>query len=287
LQNNDGISVKGNITWDDGNNQAGLRPETITIQLSQNNTVYKSTETKDKNISSYSFTGLPKYTYDSDGNVNGTYTYSIKEIFTPVPQVINEDTGKTVDVYTITYSPTSASVDSKDGNGTINIKNTLTPPNAPYILPVKDVINSITVVTNINTYTEVVFKKLEQTLSGDGSVTYGTDYSDIHYNVDVNNIAKTIHDMDAGKYEIEVLNPLYILDNIKLSDSQDVELVKEGDTYYLIIKETDHDTYGTVTINLSKKDHIGYQSGPDTVPDPENPKTEKKTGYTYSNMFKH
>lgn len=187
----------------------------------------------------------------------------------------------------LTNTPTSATVDSKDGNGTIDIKNKLTPPNDLYILPVKSAINSITVKTNIETYTEVILKKLEQTLSGDGNVTYGTDYSDIHYNVDVNNIAKTIRDMDAGKYEIVVLNPLYILDNIKLSNAQDVEFIKEGDKYYLIIKETDHDTYGTVTINLVKKDHIGYQSGPDTVPDPENPKTEKKTGYAYNNIYKH
>jgi hypothetical protein len=41
--------------------------------------------------------------------------------------------------------------------------------------------------------------------------------------------------------------------------------VEENGKYYVVIAETGEDSYGMITINLSEKEHIGYQSGPDLV----------------------
>jgi hypothetical protein len=69
--------------------------------------------------------------------------------------------------------------------------------------------------------------------------------------------------MIAGKYEINTTSPIFTIDSVTLSDNEYVSLVKENDKYYVIIEETPHDAYGMITINLTEKEHVGYQSGPD------------------------
>jgi hypothetical protein len=282
LRNNEGYSISGDIIWEDNDNKLGYRPKTVLIDVLQNGSYYIGIGCYNdkKLVENYSFSSLPKYKCDFYGNVTGLYTYSIKEEFSPMPQYINRD-GKAIDAYEITYS--EATLNGSEWKQ--DITNTFVP--AENIISVKPYNNSLTVVTNIETNTEVIFRRLESTYNDDLSVSYTDDYSDIYYNVDVNNIPETISHMVAGKYEIEVLNPIYTLQSIKLTDSEYVTLVEENGKYYIIIEETNSDTYGTVTINLIPKEHIGYQSGPDIVPGPEKPDADKKTGYAINNLFKN
>jgi hypothetical protein len=282
LRNNEGYSISGDIIWEDNDNKLGYRPSSLIIEVQKNDLGYKGTayDNSKKLVESYSFTNLPKYEYDSDDNIIGLNTYSVIEEFYPASQYINRD-GKAIDAYEITYSEATL-----NGSGwRQDITNTFVP--AENIISVKPYNNSLTIVTNIETNTEVIFRRLESTYNDDLTVSYTDDYSDIFYNVDVNNIPETISHMVAGKYEIEVLNPIYTMQSIKLTDSEYVTLVEENGKYYIIIEETNSDTYGTITINLVPKEHIGYQSGPDIVPDPEKSNTDKKTGYSINNLFKN
>ena len=69
------VTVSGTKTWDDNNNQDGIRPSSITVNLLRNGSVVQSkTVTADANgVWKYSFTGLAKY---DDKNVKITYTIS-------------------------------------------------------------------------------------------------------------------------------------------------------------------------------------------------------------------
>ena len=54
-------SVKGVKIWDDGENQDGIRPPSITVNLLANGTKIKSLEVTAANDWKFSFTDLPKY----------------------------------------------------------------------------------------------------------------------------------------------------------------------------------------------------------------------------------
>ena len=67
------VDISGTKVWSDQNNQAGVRPDNITIRLWKNGTEVRSTTisgAKDAATWSYSFTGLPKY----DNGKEITYT---------------------------------------------------------------------------------------------------------------------------------------------------------------------------------------------------------------------
>ncbi|MGG0648705.1 Cna B-type domain-containing protein, partial [Bacillus mycoides] len=70
-------SVSGTKMWNDNNNKFGKRPESITVQLLQNGTEFKTQEVKaDKEGNwNFSFTDLPKY--DEQGS---EYTYTVSEV---------------------------------------------------------------------------------------------------------------------------------------------------------------------------------------------------------------
>ena len=55
------VSVEGAKTWDDNNNQDGVRPESITINLLRNGEVIDSVEVTEADDWSWSFINLPKY----------------------------------------------------------------------------------------------------------------------------------------------------------------------------------------------------------------------------------
>ena len=55
------ISVEGNKTWEDGNNQDGIRPESITVNLLANGKVVKTATVTEEDNWSYVFSNLPKY----------------------------------------------------------------------------------------------------------------------------------------------------------------------------------------------------------------------------------
>ncbi|MDD7282068.1 MAG: Cna B-type domain-containing protein [Erysipelotrichaceae bacterium] len=54
------VSVEGTKTWDDNNNQDGLRPDSITVRLYADGVEVKSVEVSEKDNWAYSFTGLAK-----------------------------------------------------------------------------------------------------------------------------------------------------------------------------------------------------------------------------------
>ena len=62
--NTETVDVSGTKTWDDANNQDGVRPESITVNLLANGVQKDSRTVKASDNWVYSFTGLPKY----DGN---------------------------------------------------------------------------------------------------------------------------------------------------------------------------------------------------------------------------
>src|SRR5690606_22559453 len=65
--------VAGKKTWDDANNQDGVRPEKITVNLLANGEKINSVEVTEKEDWKYSFTDLPKY------KVGEEITYTVDE----------------------------------------------------------------------------------------------------------------------------------------------------------------------------------------------------------------
>lgn len=63
-------AVSGTKTWDDANNQDGMRPESVTINLLANGSVVKSTAVSEDTNWKYEFTDLPVY----DAGVKIVYT---------------------------------------------------------------------------------------------------------------------------------------------------------------------------------------------------------------------
>lgn len=71
------VEISGSKTWDDNNNQDGVRPESITINLLKNGKVIDSKVVTEKDGWAWSFTNLPKY--ENEGT---EIVYSVTE--TPV-----------------------------------------------------------------------------------------------------------------------------------------------------------------------------------------------------------
>ncbi|WP_242215043.1 Cna B-type domain-containing protein, partial [Bacillus cereus group sp. BfR-BA-01383] len=76
-KNTETTELSGKKVWEDYNNKFGTRPESITVQLLQNGTEFKTEEVKaDKEGNwTFSFKDLPKY--DGQGN---EYTYTVSEV---------------------------------------------------------------------------------------------------------------------------------------------------------------------------------------------------------------
>ncbi len=100
-------SLSGSKTWDDNNNQDGIRPASITVQLLANNNVVKTVTVSAENNWAWSFTDLPMYengekivytvaevpvegytpTYNG-GSITNTHTPSVISI--PVSKIWND-----------------------------------------------------------------------------------------------------------------------------------------------------------------------------------------------------
>ncbi|WP_152630518.1 Cna B-type domain-containing protein, partial [Bacillus mycoides] len=76
-KNTEATEISGKKVWEDYNNKFNTRPESITVQLLQNGTEFKTQEVKaDKEGNwNFSFKDLPKY--DGQGN---EYTYTVNEV---------------------------------------------------------------------------------------------------------------------------------------------------------------------------------------------------------------
>ena len=71
------VSVSGTKTWADGDDQDGIRPDSVTVSLLANGTVVETAEATAGNGWSYSFADLPKYSSGVE------ISYSVEEV--PVP----------------------------------------------------------------------------------------------------------------------------------------------------------------------------------------------------------
>ncbi|MFC3900981.1 Cna B-type domain-containing protein [Aliicoccus persicus] len=92
------INIEGTKTWEDANNQDGIRPETITVNLHENGEVIDTLEVTETDEWSYTFADLPRF---NDG-VEIDYTVSEEAV---------EGYETTIDGYDITNSYTPETVE--------------------------------------------------------------------------------------------------------------------------------------------------------------------------------
>ena len=77
------VSIKGEKTWDDANNQDGLRPNKITVRLFAGETEVTSQEVGTNGDWSYEFKDLPEYVQGYENDANYKINYEIKEDSVP------------------------------------------------------------------------------------------------------------------------------------------------------------------------------------------------------------
>ncbi len=74
------VSITGEKTWDDANNQDGLRPEAITVRLFNGQEEVASQRVVEVNGKwTYEFTNLPKYVQGYENDDNHLINYTVKE----------------------------------------------------------------------------------------------------------------------------------------------------------------------------------------------------------------
>ena len=243
--NNKGLVVKGSIYWEDKGDTLGYRPKTVTITLYQNGIEYKTLEVDSFNDNTYEFSKLPKY--DKDLN---KYEYTVKE--TIVANYLVTENGQPVlkDAYSIKADTPNA----LDFTNVFNV-----PDSAP--VPVKpEHENTVTVKTNTEDMITISLKGMETIINSDLSISYSDSYNGQVYNLSANNIGTVLSSMNSGKYEIDYFTTDYIINDIICDGDNNIWIEGNGDKYYLVIKDTNVDVSGTITLNFSKKDHIGYQT---------------------------
>lgn len=240
---NKGLTVKGSIYWEDKGDTLGYRPKTVTITLYQNGIEYKTLEVDSFNDNTYEFSKLPKY----DSNLN-KYSYTVKE--TVIANYLID--GEIKDAYTIKADTPNA----LDFTNVFNV-----PENTIPLIPVKpDHENTITVKTNTEDMITISLKGMETIINSDLSVSYGNNYNGQVYNLSANNIGTVLSKMNSGKYEIDYFTTDYILNDITCNGDNNIWIEGNGEKYFLVIKDTNVNVSGTITLNFSKKDHIGYQT---------------------------
>lgn len=240
---NKGLVVKGSIYWEDKGDALGYRPKTVTITLYQNGIEYKTLEVDSFNDNTYEFSKLPKY--DKDLN---KYSYTVKE--TVIANYLID--GEIKDAYTI-------KADTPNMLDFTNVFNV--PENNIPLIPVKpDHENTVTIKTNTEDMITISLKGMETIINSDLSISYSDSYNGQVYNLSVNNIGTVLSKMNSGKYEISYLDATYVLNDITCDGDNNIWIEGKNDKYYLVIKDTNVDVSGTITLNFSKKDHIGYQT---------------------------
>lgn len=240
-----GLTVSGSIYWEDNGNSLGYRPSTVTITLYQNGEEYKTVEVDTFNNNTYEFIKLPKY--DNDLN---KYEYTVEE--TVIANYLVKENGNYVlkDAYTV----------KADTPNPLDFTNVFNIPSEPPI-PVKpEYTNTVTIKTNTEDKIAISLKGMEAIINDDLSVSYGTSYNGQVYNVSANNIGEVLSSIGSGKYEISYYNTAYILNDITCTGDSNIWIEGNGDTYYLVIKDTNSNISGTITLDFSKKNHVGYQS---------------------------
>ena len=117
------VDISGAKTWDDNNDQDGIRPETITVKLLADNV-----EVDEVTVSApwtYSFTGLPKY---RDGGTLIAYTVEEEPVDGYEPAVTGHDikNSHTPETTSITVTKVWADRDDEDGKRPASLRITLT-----------------------------------------------------------------------------------------------------------------------------------------------------------------
>ena len=129
--NTETVDVSGTKTWDDANNQDGVRPESITVNLLANGVQKDSRTVKASDNWEYSFTGLPKY---NDNGEKVTYTVTENQVDGYLTAVSGTD-------ITNTHTPLQTSVtvskawddaDDQDGIRPASVKVQLYADGQPY-----------------------------------------------------------------------------------------------------------------------------------------------------------
>ena len=274
-------NVSVSKSWDDGENQDGIRPESIVVNLKNGSSTVKSIELNAENEWSYTFTGLPK-------NLNGNVIeYTVDEANVPVgytPTITgNIDTGYTI---TNTYTPGVTSVkvvkmwndnDNQDGLRTDSVKVKLLKNNESYKsielsdsnnwqyiftgLPKKengkDIVYSVAEITQIDGYTTTIEEKNVSTTSAKVNVSAEPEYI-----ITNTHEIKKVFDLSLRKYITKI-------NGENLSESRipniDESTLESGTTATykhrknpVQVKTGDKVTYSITVYNEGEK--VGYAS---------------------------
>jgi choice-of-anchor A domain-containing protein/LPXTG-motif cell wall-anchored protein len=114
------LTISGEKIWKDDNNLAGERPDSITVELLQNGTIYQTqVVTPDENNSwLYTFNDLPKY--DATGS---EYSYAIAEETVPADYTVEVDGYNLINTYNGS-DESSSSTDTTDTTDTSSTTDT-------------------------------------------------------------------------------------------------------------------------------------------------------------------
>lgn len=178
MYNSPSTEVTGTKTWDDNNNQDGVRPDSIKVNLLANGQVVDTKTVTAADNWSYSFTGLPKY--DKDGKV---IVYTVTEDAVPGYTII-------VDGFNLTnaYTPGKTSVTVTKAWDDNNNQDGLRPDNIQVQLYANGKVQSDPVTLNAGSDWTYTWSDLDQKADGKDIVYTVKEVSNVPgYEVSVDN----------------------------------------------------------------------------------------------------
>ncbi len=179
------VGIPVTKVWEDSNDQDGIRPDSITVELLQNDTATGKTVTlSESNSWSGNFEGLPQY--DTSGN---TISYSIEEVEVP-DGYASEITGDAENGFTVTNTYTVETVEktvTKEWEDADNVNN-IRPAFITVQLKQNDVAYGVAVTLNADNNWSYTWTDLPKNKEGEEAtytveeistvVGYVTTYSD-------------------------------------------------------------------------------------------------------------
>ncbi len=213
------VTVSGTKTWNDANNQDGIRPESITVNLLADGTVIKSQAVDASGSWSYSFEGLPKY---KDGV---EITYTIQEV--PVKGYESSVSGYNL---VNTYVPDEQQLVMVDKTGYVNDDGVVV-----YTVTVTSIGNNTNVVIE-DTILDTSFVTLNNGSISASSNKGGISGATVEYKAGGNGFTYTVPSMQAGEV-------------ITLTYTADVDYLKLGNNTVIeenqVVAKSDEDPEGT------------------------------------------
>ena len=107
------LDINGAKTWDDADNQDGIRPNSITVNLFANDELIESEEVTGANDWSYNFTDLPKY--EAGEEINYTITENPVEGYKTTIDGFNITNSYTPEITVVSGVKTWEDVSNQDG----------------------------------------------------------------------------------------------------------------------------------------------------------------------------